>query len=101
MRRQELAKLGPRRRVAKTTDQLALVVDDANPRSKVGGVAAYGSGRADFADGENRLMAIGHAEATRAVQVLPLGLELTVAVEYQDAMVLSVGDVDPAIGVTA
>jgi hypothetical protein len=36
-------------------------------------------------------------EAARAVQILPLGLELAVAVEYLDAMVLSVGDVDPAI----
>jgi len=30
-----------------------------------------------------------------------LGLELAVAVEYLDAMVLTVGDVDPAIGVAA
>src|ERR1700732_1473890 len=101
MRRQELAKLGPRRRVAKTTNQLALVVDDANPRPKVGDVAAYGSGRPDFADVENRLMAIGHAKATRAVQVLPLRLELAVAVEDLHPVVLTVGDVDPTIGVAA
>jgi hypothetical protein len=73
------------------------VVDDANPRPKVGDVAAYGSGRTDFTDVENWLMAVRHAEAARAVQILPLGLELAVAVEYLDAMVLSVGDVDPAI----
>jgi len=36
-----------RRRVAKTTNQLALLVDDANPRPKVGDVVAYGSGRTD------------------------------------------------------
>src|SRR3984893_1646793 len=101
MRRQELAKLGPRRRVAKTTNQLALVIDDANPRPKVGDVAAYGSGRPDFADVENRLMAIGHAKATRAVQVLPLRLELAVAVEDLHPVVLTVGDVDPTIGVAA
>ena len=82
-------------------NQLALVVDDANPRPKVGDVAAYGSGRTDFADVENRVMAIGHAEATRAVQVLPLGLELTVAVEDLHPVVLTVGYVDPTIGVTA
>jgi hypothetical protein len=46
-------------------------------------------------------MAIGHAEATRAVQVLPLGLEFTVAVEDLHPVVFTVGDVDPTIGVTA
>jgi predicted CxxxxCH...CXXCH cytochrome family protein len=95
------ARVAALQRVAKTTNQLALMVDDANPRPKVGDVAAYGSGRTDFADVENRLMAIGHAEATRAVQVLLLGLELTAAVEDLHPVVLTVGDVDPAIGVAA
>src|SRR5439155_20087544 len=101
MRRQELAKLGPCRRVAETTNQLALVVDDANPWPEIGDVAAYGSGRTDFADVEDRLMAVRHAEPAGAMQVLPLGLELAVAVEDLDAMVLTVCDVDPTIGVTA
>ena len=35
------------------------------------------------------------------MQVLPLGLELTVAVEDLHPVVLTVGDVDPTIGVTA
>ena len=65
------------------------------------GMSLLTAGRTNFADVENRLMAIGHAEATRAVQVLPLGLELTVTVEDLHPVVLTVGDVDPTIGVTA
>ena len=44
---------------------------------------------------------LGEMFPTRAVQVLPLGLELTVAVEDLHPVVLTVGYVDPTIGVTA
>ena len=40
VRRQELAQLGPRRRVAEAPEQLALAIDDADPRSEIGNVAA-------------------------------------------------------------
>ena len=101
VRRQELAQLGPRRRVAEAPEQLALAIDDADPRSEIGNAAADRGSRADFADIENRLTAVRHTETARAMQVLPLRLELTVAVEHLDAMVLAVGDIDPAISVTA
>src|SRR4051794_31157753 len=101
MRGQELAELGPRWRVAKAADQLSLMINDADPRSEVGDVAANRGGGADLADKEDRLVPIWHAEATGAMQVLPLCLELAVAVEHLDAMVFAVGDIDPAVGIAA
>ena len=87
MRSQELAELGPRWRVAKAADQLSLMINDADPRSEVGNIAANCGGGADLADIEDRLVPIRHAEATGAMQVLPLRFELTVAVKHLDAMV--------------
>src|SRR4051812_8547815 len=101
MRGQELAELGPRRRVAKAADQLALMINDADPRSEVGDIATDRGGGADLADIEDRLVSIRHAKATGAMQVLPLCLELAVAVEHLDAMVLAIGDIDPAVGIAA
>jgi hypothetical protein len=46
-------------------------------------------------------MAVGHVHAALAVQVLPLRFEFAVAVEDLDAVVLALGDIDPAIGVGA
>jgi hypothetical protein len=40
-------------------------------------------------------------KAGRAVHVVPLPLIFAVAVEYLDAVVFAVGDIDPTIGVTA
>ena len=101
VRRQELAELGPGRRVAEAADQLAFMIDDADPRPEIGNIAADGSGRTDFADVADRLVTVRHVEAARAVQVLPLRLVLAVAVEDLDPMVLAVGDIDPAVGVAA
>ncbi len=44
---------------------------------------------------------IVHVEPARAVQIVPLRLVLAVAVEHLDAVVLAIGDIDPAIGVGA
>src|SRR3954449_3024342 len=99
MRGQELAELGPRWCLAKAADQLSLMINDADPRSEVGDVAANRGGGADLADIEDRLVPIWHAEATGTMQVLPLRFELTVAVEHLDAVVFAVGDINPAVGI--
>ncbi len=52
---------------------------------------------AELADDEGRLLAAAAVEAARAVQVVPLRLVLAVAVEHLHAVVLAVGDVDPAV----
>src|SRR4029077_13990054 len=82
-------------------DQLALMVDDTDPRAEIGNVAADRGGRPDFADVAYRSVTVGHIETARAVQVLPLCLVLAVAVKHLDPVVLAIGNVDPAIGVTA
>src|SRR4051794_28549289 len=96
---QELAELSSRWCLAKAADQLSLMINDADPRSEVGDVAANRGGGANLADIEDRLVPIRHTEATGAMQVLPLGLELTVGVEHLDAGVLAVRDIDPAVGI--
>ena len=101
MRRQEFAELDSGRRVAKAADQLALMIDNADARAEVGDITADRGGRADLADVKDRFVAVRHAQPARTVQVLPLCLELAVAVEHLDAVVFAVGDVDPAVGVAA
>src|SRR5215472_3870116 len=98
MRRQELAEFGAGRGLAKPADQLALMVDDADPRSKVGDVAADRGCGTDLADIEDRRVPVWHAEAAGTVQILPLRREPAISVEHLDAMVFAVGDVDPAMG---
>ena len=77
------------------------MIDDADPRPEIGNVAADSSGRADFADVADRLVTVWHVKAARAVQVLPLRLVSAVAVEHLDPVVLAIGEIDPAVGVTA
>src|SRR3954470_23626869 len=101
MWRQELAEVGPGRRVTEAAHKLAFMIDDADPRPEIGNVAADGSGRADFADVADRLATVWHVKAAWAVQVLPLRLVFAVAVEYLHPVVLAVGHIDPAVGVAA
>ena len=98
---EKLAELRPCWCLAETTDQLALVVNDADARPKIWDVAADRGRRADLADIEDRLVAVRHAEAAGAMQVLPLRLVFAATVEYLDAVVLAIGDIDPAVGVAA
>ena len=87
--------------VAKARQQLALVVDDADPRAEVRAVPVDRLHRPEFADIADRVADIVHVEPARPVQIIPLRLVLAVAVEYLDAMVFPVGDIDPAVGVGA
>src|ERR1700758_1280521 len=101
MRRQELAEFGPSWCVAEAADEPAFMIDNADARPKIGNIAADGGGRADLANIADRLVTVWHVEAARAVQVLPLSLVFAVAVEDLDAMIFTVCDINPAIGVTA
>ena len=101
VRRQELPQRSAGRGVAKPPDQLALVVDDADPGPEIGDVAADRGGRTDFTDIANRPVTVGHVHAAWPVQVFPLRFELAVAVEDLDPVVFAVGDIDPAIRVAA
>ena len=86
-------------RIADARQQIAAVIDDADPRPEIGDVAVDRLNRAELADIADRVTDIIHVEAARPVQVVPLGLVAAVAVEHLDAVVLAVGDIDPAVGV--
>src|SRR5437763_14028968 len=92
-RRWMFAELRSRRRLAETADQLALMIDDSDAGAEIGDIAADRGGRPDLADIKDRLLPVWHAQPTRAVKVLPLGLELAGAVEHLQAVVLAVGDI--------
>src|SRR5580692_5665581 len=75
------------------------MIDNTDPRPEIGNITADRGGWADFANVADRLVTVWHVETARAVQVFPLRLVFAVAVEHLDAMVLAVGDIDPAVGV--
>ena len=77
------------------------MIDNADARAEIGDIPADRGGWTDLANIEDRLVPVWHAQPARAVQVLPLCLELTIAVEHLDAVVLAVGNIDPAIGIAA
>src|SRR3954468_19286287 len=87
--------------IAKARQQLAPVVDDADPRAEIRAVQVYCHGGTQLADIADRLMSVRHEEPARPMQIVPLRLVLAVAVENLDAVVLAVGDIDPAVGVAA
>src|SRR5690348_18085047 len=77
------------------------MIDNTDPRPEIGDVTADSGSGANLANIADRLVTIWHVEAARAVQVLPLRLVSAVAVEYLNTMVLTVRDIDPAVGVAA
>src|SRR3954453_21293229 len=99
MRGQELAELSSRWYLAKAADQLSLMINDADPRSEVGNVAANRGSGADLADIEDRLLSIRHQRGAGGTRVLPLRFELTVPVEHLDTVVFAVGEINPAVGI--
>jgi MFS family permease len=101
MWREELAGFVPSWCFAEAADELASMIGNTDTRPEIWDVTADSGGRADFADVADRLVTVWHVETARAVQVLPLRLVFAVAVEDLDAMVLTVGDVHPAVGVGA
>src|ERR1700730_8395666 len=88
-------------RIAKPTQEFALVVDDADARPEVRTLQVDGHRRTKLPDIADRVTGIVHVKPARAMQVIPLRLILAVAVENLDAVVLAVGDIDPTIGVGA
>ena len=64
------------------------------------GKAAIGAEiRPDLADEAERTRARGHVQGARPMHVAPLRLEFAVAVEHLHAVVLAIGDIDPAVGI--
>src|ERR1700730_8974868 len=88
-------------RIAKPAQELALVVDDADAWPEVRALQVDGHRRTKLPDVADRVTGIVHVKPARAMQVIPLRLILAVAVEHLDAVVLAVGDIDPAISIGA
>src|SRR5215468_5413116 len=99
MRGQELGWTKTRTEAAQPTNTVPSIVDDGHSRTEVGHVAVDCLGRSKFADVADRALARRHEQAAGAVEVVPLRLVLAVAVEYLDAMIFAVGDIDPAVGI--
>src|SRR5205823_9094152 len=72
---------------------------DADPRANIGPIAVDLALRPTLADVAERARAACQAHAVRPVQVIPLRFPFAVAVKDLNAVVLAVGDVDPAIRV--
>ena len=100
MGRQEFAGLDSRTVLAaEAGDAIALGVDDREPRAQIRHLPIDGHAGAQLADDESRLLAAAATERTGPVQIVPLRLVFAVAVEHLHAMILAVGDIDPAIGI--
>ena len=99
VRRQELRRREPGMGIADPRQDVALVIEDAEPRPQIGSVAVDRHRRAELTDITERMVAVGHEQPARAVQVVPLRLVPAMAVEYLHAMVLAVRHIDPAVGV--
>src|ERR1700759_182484 len=101
MWREKFADLDARAMLAaEPRDALAFGVDEGQPRAEIGHLEIDGHAGAELADDEGRrLAAAATAQRAGSVQIVPLRLVLAVAVEHLHAMVLAVGDIDPAVAV--
>src|SRR5499427_1422425 len=86
VRRQELGWTKARAKPAQSGNALPCVVDNGAPRAEVRHIAAHRLHGAEFADVADRALAGWHEQAARTVQVVPLRLVLTFAVEHLHAM---------------
>ena len=75
------------------------MVDDRNARAKIWRTAIDREMRSDLTNIADRAFSRCHIEPTRPMQIVPLGLIFSIAVENLDAMVFTVRDIDPAISV--
>src|SRR5215467_13282619 len=74
---------------------------DADARPYIRPVAVALALRPALADVAERTMPAPQAHAVRTVEVTPLCLPFAVRVEYLHAVVLAVGDVNPALAIAA
>src|SRR5688572_7320409 len=88
--------------IADPCKDLAVVsADDGDAWPKVRGVATETECRAALADIAVGTTPLGQEQRARPVQVAPLGFVPALAVEDLHAVVLAVGDIDPAVLIAA
>src|SRR5947207_1737846 len=101
VRRGELPRQDTGMRLAELGQPLAFQRVDADPRPDIRPVAVDLAGWPALADIAERVTPVPEAHAVRAVQIVPLRLPFAVAVEHLHAVVLAVGDIEPALRVAA
>src|SRR5918912_602984 len=84
-----------------TAQQFSLMTVDADARTAIRHVDVDRHVGPDLADIKASVLARLHVEAGRPVHIDPLRLVFAIAVEYLHAMVLAVGDIDPALRIAA
>src|SRR5438874_10491333 len=101
VRRDELPRIESGMRMPEPAQQLTVVAVDADPRPAIRQIDVDRHVGPDLADIKSAVLARLHVQPRRPVHVDPLRFVFAVAVEHLHPMIFPVGDVDPAIGVTA
>jgi len=100
VRREEVAGLEARAVLAAEPGNAAAPgVDDGQARTQIRRIEVDRHAGAEFADDEIRMLAAAAMQRAGPMQIVPLRLILAIAVEHLHAVVLAVGDIDPAIGI--
>src|SRR6478672_488846 len=100
MRRDELAR-PVACRIAEARNRLALMRPDTDAWPDAWRLRVHRHARPAFADIGDRIAPARHAEPARAMHIVPLRVELALAVEHLHAVVLAIRHVHPAVRVTA
>ena len=101
MRCDETTRRSARGQVTEARQQRTLAVQDADSRPEIWELQGGTQSRTGFAHVKDRRVAASGAQSARTVQVAPLSLKSTAAVEHLDAMILAIGYIHPTIRVTA
>src|SRR5215470_10868713 len=101
VRRSELPRQDAAWCLAKPRQDLALQRMDADARPDIRPVAVALALRPALADVAEQVIPAPQAHAVWAVEITPLCLPFAVRVEHLHAVVLAVGDVNPALGIAA
>jgi hypothetical protein len=102
VRREKLPRfVAGRRNALEAGDKFAFMRDDADARTEIGPVPVDAHIGSDLADIADRAAARRKEQSARPVEIVELRLVTAVAIKDLDAVVLAVGDVDPAVGVAA
>src|SRR5450755_1176269 len=82
---------------AEPCNALSLGIDDGQARAQIWRLQVDRHARTQLADNEIRLPAAAAMQRAGPMQIIPLRLVFAVAVEHLHAVVLAVGDIDPAV----
>src|SRR5262249_1906465 len=98
----ELTRLFSGENISQASQSFPLLVIDIYPVAQIRALFVHRHARTKFTDVTDRIWPSGvHIESTWSMHVVPLRLIFAVAIEHLHAMILAVGDIDPAFFVSA